>query len=171
MPAGTLITIIAIDLHWSLRTTILPEGVSDNKSARWDSTDIINRSSPFLTYSGSDSSEISFSIQLFATEAGRIQEDIVRPLQALKSLVYPVAPGLIPPSRCYINFGGIIGPTNFTGVCRSVSRQMPRDNAWAAGGIPMTATVQLSFVEYDTVNIPASLFGGVSGLNKPFGGL
>lgn len=139
-------------------TDLLEPGVGFNKRANWNSQDIMNRSSPVVAYSSSGPLTFSFSFQIFAHDAGSRQE-VEKACDAVKGLVYPIDPGIMPPPVCYLTYpAGRFD--NWMCVAESVDVRYPSD-LWQDNAHSFHATIGISLLEVDLKNTPASKFAGV----------
>lgn len=130
-----------------LNASVIGTSVSHSKTADWQSQPILNRASGVLNYNNSSNETLEFTIKLVAfTNA---LKEVVTPIKSLQSLVYPLKAGTIPPSICYLTYGGIF--TSWMCVVTNVGVNYP-DGIWSPEGYPMTAEVRMSLLEVDIEN-------------------
>lgn len=156
MAAGgsDLVLLHAPDVGVSLSTSIIGSSFKHSKAATWNTTKILNRSSGVVNFSSSENETVSFSIGLYAYEDAT--SEVADAVKALRSLVFPIAPGTKPPSVCYLTYGGIFD--SWRCVVSNVSVSYPHD-IWDDAGVPMSAEVSISLLEVDIENMSASSIG------------
>lgn len=171
MPAPDLLIVTALDLNWTLQTTVMPGGVRATKSNDWELTRILNRGSPVVNYGSSDSMKVTFTVECYVTRPGGEENEVLRPVRDFLSLTYPVTPGTTPPSRCAITYGDARLYSGWLCVCESVSVHHGAHRMWNARGESMTALVDVTFLEVDPLNKPASWLSPGSVKIYPWGGV
>lgn len=128
------------------------QGYSISKSVNWERNPILGRSSPILSYGGSDCAQFSLNIPLFSSiEAGdgRTVNDVDAAMRFFLSLTYPdYQQGLLaPPHRCALFLGTQLWP--MVVVVNSVSLN-PRGPWDTVTGRAHQATATVDFLEIDT---------------------
>jgi len=163
MPGGSnLLKLRAPQAGVYLETSVIGSTLQHSKSARWDSQAIMNRSSGVLNYSGSDNESVGFTIGFYAQRDALAE--VINPINALRALAFPVRPGVIPPSVCYLDFSDVFH--NWACVVQQVSVTYP-DDIWDPSGHPMSARVSINLTEVDIQNRAASDVGSGTALS-PF---
>lgn len=136
-PRGTLQNIdkcyIQIPNFGKITLNNLPE-IGDSKSAVYDSTSIIGRSSPLHTYHYSDSRNINIQFHFYIVEDGDAEKNL-RYLRALQSCSYPRSGGggapFKPPPICRIKCGQLLAADqDLCVVMQQYSVRWPNDVAW-----------------------------------------
>lgn len=138
----------------TLNTSIIGNSFRHSKAAAWNQSKILNRSSGVVNYSSSENETVSFNAGFYATDSA--QQEVADCVKALKSLVYPIKPGILPPPLCYLTYGGIF--KDWACVITSVAASYPSD-VWSTEGIPMVAEVAIGLLEIDVENRSASSIG------------
>lgn len=118
--------------------TVIPEDISDSNSAQFDDQSIRGRSTPLKGYSGSGPRSVSYSLDLHDDYC---QGGILKTVNKLKALVYPVYGGVVTPPKCYVRLGNMVGMTAVTNSV-NISWKPPYRN-----GVYVCATVSLEFSE------------------------
>lgn len=147
-----------------LTTSVIGNSFRHSKSVNWSNTKILNRSSGVLNYSNSENETASFNIGLYAMN--NADEEVAAAVKALKSLTFPIKPGILPPPLCFLSFGNIFN--EWACVVNSVGVAYPND-VWSPEGIPMVAEVSIAVIEVDVENRSASDVGSGSVYSPSFG--
>ena len=111
---------------FSIRTSVLKDGYSFSKSAKFEQTEIMNRSSPILTYSSPSPIVFQIAFDLVAPQSDATE--VVQVVQSLTSLTFPVQPGVKPPPLCQITCGTILN--GWACVCEDVDNHMGGYGVW-----------------------------------------
>lgn len=148
----------------NITTDVLQENVSYSKRASWNSQAIMNRSSAILTYSSSEAMTFTFSFSMYAVND---TSEIAEASHVIKGLAYPVEPGVIPPTICYLTYpSGRFD--NWMCVCSAVEVSHPTP-IYSQSGETFHAVFTVSLIEVDLENIPASAFqGSISNLSPKY---
>lgn len=139
----------------TLMASVIGNSFQHSKSASWDRQTILNRSSGVVNYSHSENETVSFTVK-FAALSDAVSE-VVLPINALRSLVFPKSPGVVPPSVCYLTYSWIFN--DWMCVVTDISVSYP-DDIWDESGNPMTAVVSIKLLEVDIQNTAAGQIGG-----------
>lgn len=135
--------------QFSFKTSMLSGGYKWEKSANFNLTDIMGRSSPIVTYS--NSSAITLSVTLnFAALDEDAQKEVGDVLKSLTALLFPVDPGTKPPSLCKVTAGKDF--KNWQCVLQSISCESGAENTWSEEGASMFGTASLSFLGVEIQN-------------------
>jgi hypothetical protein len=137
----------------------MPRAISDNKAALYNDIQIIGRSSPFKTYSGSSARGITFSLEFYACPEQGTQEHTPKKIKELidrlQALVYPIYINSViyPPPRCLVHIGNQV---NMIGVCKGVNtsydnNKTPWTGSFRGGNWAFGASVTLAFEEVQDV--------------------
>lgn len=156
-----LVQIIALDAGWQVMGDLIPESLSESKSAAYDQQTIRGRSVPVYGYSHSETRTVDLSMVLPAIEGGGVSAntspnlssgaEIVDTVKKLKSAVYPRYQGLIyPPTRVSLTVGMFLHVP--TAVITSIS--ITWGDSYDESGYPLSAEVSLTFEEVE--DIPSS---------------
>jgi len=111
----------------------MPNTITDMKSAVYNDTIPIARSSPVKSYSHSGARTISFALEFFANpEAGRTDmtpKIIKGKIDLLRALTMPDYSGmkLKPPPQCIVRIGDQV---SFLGLCKSVNVTYDNSSPW-----------------------------------------
>jgi|ERR1700733_1765620 len=144
---------ILITDTFSMRTSVLKGGYGLTKSAKYDQNEIMNRSSPVITYANSSAMVFSIGLDLVALQSA--DQEVSSVVKTLLSLVFPVQPGVKPPALCKITAGTIL--QSWPCVCESVDNHIGEYGVWDINdNNPMNALVSLRFIGVETDNVPAS---------------
>lgn len=149
-----LVMIIALDAGWEVMGDLIPESLSESKSAAYDQQTIRGRSVPIYGYSHSETRTVDLSMVLAAIEGGGVSaatspyldsgSAVVQAVNNLKSAVYPRYKGLIyPPTRVRLQVGQFLYVD--TAVITSVS--ITWGDSYDAAGYPLSAEISLTFEE------------------------
>jgi hypothetical protein len=139
--------------QFSLGTSVLKGGYKLGKSAKFEENEIMNRSSPILTYA--NSSAIVFGITLDLVALQSAEQEISQVVKTLFALVSPVQSGLAPPPLCQITVGTIL--QNWKCMCTNVDPQCGENGVWDVDdNNPMDATVALQFKGIELQSVDAS---------------
>jgi len=155
-------------LEWQL----MPEAISENKSAMYHEVPIVGRSLPLLGYGSSSSRSMGLSLQFTATnrEGKYSPEWVVKQVRWLEAKVYPEYEDgfTYPPPRLLVVAGVAIGLQ-----CVMVSVNTTWMGPWAftdAVATPFRAQVDCQFQEYganeDEVGHPNSHTEALEGKNQ-----
>lgn len=140
----------------------LPDSVTENFSASWNSHEVLGRSAPYYNYGGNDARSVSYGVKLFKDALG---ESFIETVRQIESLVYPQysGPMAIPP-YCYVRFGGMV---KMFAIVNSVSINwgdtiIADDYTDANENTFSTADVSIDFTEIITYGhpIPTAQVGG-----------
>lgn len=139
----------------NISTDVLQENVSYSKRAGWNSQAIMNRSSAILTYSSSEAMTFTFSFAMYAIND---TSEIAEASHVIKGLVYPMEPGTIPPTICYLTYpSGRFD--NWMCVCSGVDVSHPTP-IYSNSEETFHAVFTVSLIEVDLENTPATQFSG-----------
>ena len=134
--------------QFSLRTSLLMGGYRWNKTANFNQTVLMGRSSPIITYS--DSSCINLSVTLNFAAFEDAQQDVADILKSLTALTFPVEPGVKPPSLCKVTAGKDF--KNWECVLQSVDCESGAENTWSEEGASMFGSASLVFIGVEVEN-------------------
>lgn len=140
---------ITTGIGFSYATSVLKDGISYQKSSNFQQTNILNRSSPVITYSGSNAITLSVNLELYAINDSALE--IIPILESFTSLTFPYRPGILPPPLCWISCPGFKMLREWECVCNSVDSRW--NGPWDENGLPMTAIVGLQFLGVERENV------------------
>lgn len=149
----------------------MPKTITDNKQALYNDIQIIGRSSPFKTYSGSSARGISFTLDFYASPEQGMDDNtpkqIKRVIDRLQALVHPIYQKNVmnPPPRCLVHIGDQI---EMVGVCKNVTvnyvnSTTPWTGSMRGGTYAFGASVALAFEEVQ--DIPLGYYARWQGEN------
>lgn len=140
----------------TLVTDVLEPGVSFGKRANWSQSSPMNRSSPVITYGSSDSTTFEFAFQVYGTDG---PDAVTEAANSIKSLVYPLEPGVVPPVVCYLTYpAGRFD--NWPCVCTGVGVSYPSQVWDRNSGESLHATITVSLIELDFNGRSANEYAG-----------
>lgn len=147
---------LTTDIGVSVKTSVLPHGVSWSKESNINWTRILNRASPVATWA--DSSPIRMVVGLeFMTLQGDPAKETWDPLSSLLSLVFPEEDGTKAPTLCYVTIGSGLMWDDWECVCASVSGAAGAEHKiYSPDGDPLHATCEVTFMGIDQKNVVAS---------------
>jgi hypothetical protein len=111
----------------------LPD-ISDSKSAVYDSTPIIGRSSPLHSYHYSDTRIINVTLHFFIVGPGDAEFNLSA-VRAIQSCAYPKEGGsggapFSPPEICSIRCGNLLATSDLCVVLQSYNVRWSTDTVW-----------------------------------------
>ena len=142
---------LTTELGFAHVTSILENAYSISKSADFRFTNILGRSSPIVTYTGSDSMKFTCTLPVFKLSGQ--DQSVANLFQSYLALTFPQQPGIQPPSLCTLSVGNIL--QGWQCVCTSVTVQ-PTNRVWDANGEPLSGSIQVAFAGVEINNVPAS---------------
>lgn len=147
------------EVGFSFETDVLHDGIRWGKSANFTQTPILNRSSPIITFANSNPIMLSVTLNLFVTSEDEFDGGpgyVVRVLESITALTFPVEPGIQPPTLCYITLAGYSLFNEWACVLPSFEASHGMHNVWDNDGSPMTGSVSLQFMGVEIENRSAS---------------
>jgi hypothetical protein len=143
-----------------LQTAVIQESFSLSKTANFAQQEIMNRSSPFITYAASGPLMLAVTLSFVAGIGGLVVADINNIGKGLLSLTFPMKSGINPPPVCTINMGAGTIVNNLPFVCTSCDLKWGENNIWDSTGDPMALSANLSFLELEPVSVDSGDWGG-----------
>ena len=159
MGYSTLMTAMIIDIEGGgiFKFQLIPNTITDSKSASYTPYNILGRSSPLQGYQMSQPRKIDFQgVKLFASPTANgppMPPPLIKQqVDFVLSLPYPdYAGGIKPPHKCLLIFGGNV---QMIGVCESASASYEAGTPWDLGpGLTHGVTLSMSFMEVKDVPI------------------
>lgn len=135
--------------QFSFRTSLLMGGYRWDKSANFNMTEIMGRSSPIITYAHSTCIILTVTLNLAALDSNA-KEEVGDILMSLTALTDPVDPGIKPPPLCKVSVGKDF--KNWECVLTNVSCESGGENTWSDEGAAMFGSAALSFTGIEIQN-------------------
>lgn len=159
-----------------LEFQLMPDTVTEGKTANYDTIPIMGRSLPYLGYSHSSSRQINLSLEFTAlvseAEAKHSVDWVQQQVRWLEAKVYPKYESnwVYPPPRLLVVVGEALGMTAVMTSCNTTWLK-----PWHRRGnivLPMRAQVDCSFEEWgsneDEYGHPFSVQEAEVGANQPY---
>lgn len=157
-------------LHFQL----MPDTITESKSANYEEIPIIGRSLPLLGYTNSTARQVSLSLSFAALkrDGEYSPEGILKKVRWLESKVYPHYDGIwvLPPHRLLLVIGKALAMTCVMSSCTTTHMK-----PWNVAGVdarPFRVQVDCSFIEWgendDQYGHPHGHDQAISGENQPF---
>lgn len=158
MARPVLFRLEARELGFTFETSCMREGYRISKSANFNSSHIMGRSSPIITYADSSSIEVSISFDVVDgiddNTAGPAQSEQVSDLvQSFLALEFPIKPGTRPPALCTVTLGQEL--VDWDCVVTRVELQPGNFNLWGDEGNARSAHIGLTLVGVEIENVAA----------------
>lgn len=151
--------LIDVETQDSIEFQMMPDGISDAKSANYNHIEIVGRSHPVLGYSSSGPRTISFTLIFFGNpslEDTTTVAKVSKNLKFLLSLVYPdYSSGVKPPHRCVLRLGNQVNM-----ICVVSDVNINYRHLWDENGQPVYAEASVTCIEADPYPITFSTIRG-----------
>lgn len=140
------------ELGFSFATSIIREGFHLSCSANFNQNQIMNRSSPIITYSNTNAMTLAIMLELYALY-GDPKTNINDVINSFRALQLPQDPGVQPPSLCKITLGELL--TDWECVLVSVDIHYGNNNLYDENGNSHTAALSCQFMGIEVENSSA----------------
>lgn len=154
MAKDPVIFSVTCENGFSFKTSVIPEGISLNKGATYSNTEILNRTSPILTFNAGTPLTLDMTFEIVDLTGSKDTAAIVR---AFLGTVVPITPGVEGPGPCKITIGSGALLEDWQCVCVSVAPRL--SDIWDTNGDPMKAVISCQYVGYEQTPSSAADWG------------